>query len=151
MWNQHNIIHMYGQKKRCWWRIKSVNRQSISAIKDSSTYAMPEVCQCVLSAHGCCHRSSNNKPLPLHQPCSLLDWLRTECRYGWEQGWLFTQYVCMWMCVWGKGWSSYLLTKFPWSQTTMTNNSSPLSFYGQFYKTDGPRPISLCPQHINSI
>lgn len=40
----------------------------ISAIQGSSPYEMPEVCQCVMSAHGRFHRPGNSKPLPVHQP-----------------------------------------------------------------------------------
>lgn len=128
-WAQRNS-HVCREKRR---RIKRVNRRSISATQGSSPYEMPEVCQCVMSAHGCCHHPGNNKPLPLHQPGGLLDESPLQRRYGWEQGRLFTLYGCMRMCVcvWGRQWRCYLLTKFPWGLAATVTNSSPLSFSGQ--------------------
>lgn len=70
----------------------------ISAIQGSSPYEMPEVCQCVMSAHGRFHRPGNNKPLPVHQPCGLSDESSPLCRYEWEECRLFTLYESICDC-----------------------------------------------------
>lgn len=94
---------------------------------------MPEVCQCVMSAQGCCHRSGNNKPLPLHQPAAFrTDWLQSACMD--ETVYTVCVQATVWR-AWGGRMNTTLCTKFAWSQTAVTHHSSPLTVYGLSNKT----------------